>query len=202
MLGKTHMTVGIAAALAVTQPASVSEMILAVGIGGLGALISDIDVGTSASHKDADKITGLSVAVIALALFLDKFFHTGIIKRVIYSSGYGKMIFGILLFVGICAFGKEQPHRSFMHSILALILLSCAVGVIWKNAVIYFAVGFISHLATDIFNKRRVRLLYPLKGGVSLGWFHAYGLANTILFVMGSVVAGLESVFFVIRMLQ
>ena len=103
MLGKTHMTVGIAAALAVTQPASVSEMILAVGIGGLGALISDIDVGTSASHKDADKITGLSVAVIALALFLDKFFHTGIINRVIYSSGYGKMIFGILLFVGICA---------------------------------------------------------------------------------------------------
>lgn len=72
------MTVGIAAALAVTQPASVSEMILAVGIGGLGALISDIDVGTSASHKDADKITGLSVAVIALALFLDKFFIRGL----------------------------------------------------------------------------------------------------------------------------
>ena len=78
MLGKTHMTVGIAAALAVTQPASVSEMILAVGIGGLGALISDIDVGTSASHKDADKITGLSVAVITLPCFWTSFFIRGL----------------------------------------------------------------------------------------------------------------------------
>ena len=35
MLGKTHMAVGIAATLAITQPSGVSELVLAVGAGSL-----------------------------------------------------------------------------------------------------------------------------------------------------------------------
>ena len=192
MLGKTHMAVGIAATLAITQPSGISELVLAVGAGSLGALISDIDVGTSNSHRDADKITALSVVVVLAVFALDYFCNTQIIERIIGSSGYLRIIAGWLLFIGICAFGKEQPHRSFMHSFLALILLSFALGLIWEKAVIYFAVGFLSHLATDIFNKKKVRLLYPLKGGVSLGLFHAYGLANDIFFAVGSIVAVIE----------
>lgn len=192
MLGKTHMAVGIAATLAITQPSGISELVLAVGTGSLGALISDIDVGTSNSHRDADKITVLSVVVVLAVFALDYFCNTQIIERIIGSSGYLRIITGLLLFIGICAFGKEQPHRSFMHSFLALILLSFALGLIWEKAVIYFAVGFLSHLATDIFNKKKVRLLYPLKGGVSLGLFHAYGLANDIFFAVGSIIAVIE----------
>lgn len=192
MLGKTHMAVGIAATLAITLPSGISELVLAVGAGSLGALISDIDVGTSNSHRDADKITALSVVVVLAVFALDYFCNTQIIERIIGSSGYLRIIAGLLLFIGICAFGKEQPHRSFMHSFLALILLSFALGLIWEKAVIYFAVGFLSHLATDIFNKKKVRLLYPLKGGVSLGLFHAYGLANDIFFAVGSIVAVIE----------
>lgn len=192
MLGKTHMAVGIAATLAITQPSGISELLLAVGAGSLGALISDIDVGTSNSHRDADKITALSVVVVLAVFALDYFCNTQIIERIIGSSGYLRIIAGLLLFIGICAFGKEQPHRSFMHSFLALILLSFALGLIWEKTVIYFAVGFLSHLATDIFNKKKVRLLYPLKGGVSLGLFHAYGLANDIFFAVGSIVAVIE----------
>lgn len=192
MLGKTHMAVGIAATLAITQPSGVSELVLAVGAGSLGALISDIDVGTSNSHRDADKITALSVVVVLAVFAMDYFCNTQIIERIIGSSGYLRIIAGLLMFIGICAFGKEQPHRSFMHSFLALILLSFALGLIWEKAVIYFAVGFLSHLATDIFNKKKVRLLYPLKGGVSLGLFHAYGLANDIFFAVGSIIAVIE----------
>lgn len=192
MLGKTHMAVGIAATLAITQPSGVSELVLAVGAGSLGALISDIDVGTSNSHRDVDKITALSVVVVLAVFAMDYFCNTQIIERIIGSSGYLRIIAGLLLFIGICAFGKEQPHRSFMHSFLALILLSFALGLIWEKAVIYFAVGFLSHLATDIFNKKKVRLLYPLKGGVSLGLFHAYGLANDIFFAVGSIIAVIE----------
>ena len=192
MLGKTHMAVGIAATLAITQPSGVSELVLAVGAGSLGALISDIDVGTSNSHRDADKITALSVVVVLAVFAMDYFCNTQIIERIIGSSRYLRIIAVLLLFIGICAFGKEQPHRSFMHSFLALILLSFALGLIWEKAVIYFAVGFLSHLATDIFNKKKVRLLYPMKGGVSLGLFHAYGLANDIFFAIGSIVAIIE----------
>lgn len=186
------MAVGIAATLAITQPSGVSELVLAVGAGSLGALISDIDVGTSNSHRDADKITALSVVVVLAVFAMDYFCNTQIIERIIGSSGYLRIIAGLLLFIGICAFGKEQPHRSFMHSFLALILLSFALGLIWEKAVIYFAIGFLSHIATDIFNKKKVRLLYPMKGGVSLGLFHAYGLANDIFFAIGSIVAIIE----------
>lgn len=199
MLGKTHMVVGIAATLVVTQPAAITEMILAVGGGALGALISDIDVGTSKFHRDANIVTVLSAVVVLAVVALDYFFNTGIADKVVRSSGYGRIVVGILLFIGICAFGKEQPHRSFMHSFLALVLLCFAIGLVWEKAVIYFAVGFISHLATDILNKKKVRLLYPLKGGISLGLFHAHGLADTLFFLVGSTVSVLEIVLFGVR---
>lgn len=202
MLGKTHMAVGIAATMAVTQPITITEMILAVGGGALGALISDIDVGTSESHCDADKITMLSVIVVLAVFALDYFLSAGIIRRVVSSSGYGRFAAGAFLFIGVCAFGKEQPHRSFMHSFLALVLLCFAVGLIWEKAVLYFAVGFISHLVTDIFNRKKVRLLYPLKGGISLGLFHAHGLANNIFFGVGSAIAVLEIALFVVRLFR
>ena len=200
MLGKTHMVIGMAATMAVTQPETIPEMILAVGVGALGALISDIDVGTSDSHRDADKITVISIAIVLAALAADHFFHAGIIDRVVRSSGYLRVIGGVLLFIGICAFGKEQPHRSFMHSFLALILLCFAIGLVWKPMVLCFAVGFLSHLATDIFNRKRVRLLYPLEGGVALGLFHAHGAANQVFFMAGCLATAIEVLLFVLRL--
>ena len=188
MLGKTHLAIGIAVTMAVTQPANISELILAVGVGGLGALISDIDVGTSESHKDADKITILSIIVIVGVLAVDYFFNTGIVERMVRNSGYGRITVGIFLFIGICAFGKEQPHRSFMHSFLALALLDFAIGLVWEKTVIYFSVGFLSHLATDVFNKKRVRLLYPL--------------ANQIFFMAGSAIAVLEIGLFAVKIFR
>lgn len=200
MLGKTHLAVGVAATMAVIHPTDISELILSIGVGGLGALISDIDVGTSASHREADKITMLSVIVVLGVLASDYFIHTGMMEQVIRNSGYGRIVMGLLFFVGICGFGKEQPHRSFMHSFLAGVLLCIAVGMIWEKAVVYFAVGYLSHLATDIFNKKKVRLFYPMKGGVSLGLFHAYGLANHIFFMAASAVVVVELLIFMKNM--
>lgn len=202
MLRKTHMVIGIASAMMFTKPATIPDLILAGGGGVLGALISDIDVGTSDSHREADKITMISVVVVAGVFVLDCFFHTGIINRLLQNSGYGRILMGTLLFIGICAFGKEQPHRSFMHSFLALGLLCFAIGLIWEKMVIYFAVGFISHLALDILNKKRVRLFYPVKGGVSLGLFRADGVANNVLFKLGSVVVAVELIAFVMQLFR
>lgn len=199
MLGKTHMTVGIAVTMAVTQPETITELLLAAGVGAVGALISDIDVGTSESHREADKITMISAVVLLIVLVLDCFFQTGIIRRIVQSSGYARMAAGTLLFIGTCAFGKEQPHRSFMHSFLALALLSFAVALVWEKAAVYFAVGFLSHLALDIFNKKKVRLWYPLKGGAALGLCRANSLVNRVLFVIGSAAAAAETALCVLR---
>lgn len=192
MLGKTHMAVGIAGTLAVTKPQNLKELILAVGIGAFGSVISDIDSGTSESHREADKIELLSFFTIAAVLGLDYYYHTEIVKTVIQSSGYGRIVCGILMFIIICCFGKEQPHRSFMHSFLALALLEAAIALIWKEAMLYFAVGFLSHLAVDLFNKRKVRIFYPRKPGVSLGLFRSDGFMNDMFFLGGGLVAFME----------
>lgn len=189
MLGKTHLAVGIATSLAVTQPDSPQELILAMGIGGLGSLIPDIDVGTSESHRDADKIVILSCVLAFAAYMIDKMCSFDIVSRIVNNSGYYRIVLGMAMFIGICAFGKEQPHRSFMHSLLALILLSVAVGFIHFSMIPYFAAGFLSHLLTDALNYKKVRVLFPLKGGVALKLFHAHGLANNVLLLFGVVLS-------------
>lgn len=199
MLGKTHMMVGTAAVLAVTRPDTVSGIVTAAGVGALGALISDIDVGTSASHKDADKVIQLTLIVTALAVIADFVGNLGLIQRIMSNSGITRIIIGWLMFIGICAFGKEQPHRSFMHSLLALVLLSFSIGLIYVPIVPYFAVGFLSHIATDIFNKRKLRLLYPLKGGVSFNLFRANGTANSLFFAAGCIVTAVELVLLLLN---
>lgn len=192
------MMVGIAATLTVTQPRSITELILAAGAGSVGALISDIDVGTSNSHKDADKITFLTIATVGAVLLLDHFCDTGIVQRMMSDSGVLRMVSGCLIFVLACAFGKEQPHRSFMHSFLALLILDFALGMILPAIVPYFTVGFLSHLAIDLFNMKKVRLLYPMKDGVCLGLCHAKGVVNNACFALGCAVSVLEAalVFF------
>ena len=74
MTGKTHAAVGLGTVLAVTQPSTVSGLVLAAGTGMLGALISDIDVGTSKSHKDADRITLIAVLLVAAEIALNYFY--------------------------------------------------------------------------------------------------------------------------------
>ena len=64
------MMIGIAATLTVTQPKSITELLLATGAGTVGALISDIDVGTSHSHKDADKVTLITAATVGAVLLI------------------------------------------------------------------------------------------------------------------------------------
>ena len=97
------MAVGIATTLAVLPPENTRQLLLEVGAGAVGALISDIDVGTSESHRDADKITYLTLGVIAAVIALDHFMNTGIVFRIRQSAGTMKLILGILMFVGICA---------------------------------------------------------------------------------------------------
>ncbi len=202
LLGKTHMVIGIAASLAVTHPRNISEIILAVGGGALGALISDIDIETSASRQYADKITMFSLLAVLTVIVLDKFFNIEVINKIMRGSNYERIIIGIFLFMGVCAFGREKPHRTFMHSFLAMLLLSIAINFIWKKVVIYFVVGFLSHLIIDIFNKRKVQIFYPFKEKIALGWFCADGLANNVFFIVGSVVIAAEIVLFIIRFIN
>ena len=112
-----------------------------------------------------------------------------------------QIVAGCLLFLIVCIFGKEQPHRSFMHSFLALILLDSAIALVFPKLISYFTIGFLSHLILDSLNKKRLRLLYPLKDGFCIGLFSADGLVNRIFYMAGCAAAGVETVIFLIRMI-
>lgn len=71
MLGRTHFFIGTAAALAVLQPQTVPALVAGAGAAAIGGLISDIDVGTSQAHRDADKITTATVAVAVLTILAE-----------------------------------------------------------------------------------------------------------------------------------
>lgn len=87
MLGKTHMAVGTAAGLLIMQPQNITELILGTGAAMIGSVISDIDIGTSDSHKEADKIIGFTVFTVIAIILMDSVWHLGIWQRLLnYTS--------------------------------------------------------------------------------------------------------------------
>ena len=127
MLGRTHFFIGTAAALAVLQPQTVPALVAGAGAAAIGGLISDIDVGTSQAHRDADKIITATVAVAVLTILAEYKLNLGIYRRLTSDSSVLRLLTGTAAFLLICAYGKQQPHRSFMHSFAALALLTALV---------------------------------------------------------------------------
>ncbi len=199
MLGHTHMAVGIAASLAIVPPKSLPELIAGIGAGALGGLICDIDVGTSKSHQRADLITMLSAVIVAAVLVGDWLFHIGIQEKLMTNETFVQMFTPTILFICICAYGKGTHHRTFMHSLTALVLLTACVGVALPSAAPYFGIGFLSHVGIDLLNKKKVRLFYPSKYGVCFRLCSSKGLVNKILFYSGTLLSGMLIVLSVYR---
>ena len=103
------------------------------------------------------------------------------------NSNIARVIIGSLAFLVICAFGKEQPHRSFMHSFLALAMLSICVYIIFPDMTPYFMVGFMSHMFIDVFNRKREKFFWPVGKGFCLHWCSANGIVNKILFYLSTM---------------
>lgn len=191
MLGHTHTAVGIAAALAVVPPKSMPELLVGIGAGALGGLICDIDVGTSKSHKRADLITMFAAVIVAAVIAADYFFHVGIRDILMTNETFAQMFFPAVVFIGICAYGKGTHHRTFMHSLVGMVLLTTCIGVALPIAAPYFGIGFLSHIIIDLFNKKKVWLLWPSSKGVCFKLCSSKGLVNKILFYAGTFVSGI-----------
>lgn len=166
MLGRTHFFIGTAAALAVLQPQTVPALVAGAGAAAIGGLISDIDVGTSQAHRDADKIITETVAVAVLTILAEYKLNLGIYRRLTSDSSVLRLLAGTAAFLLICAYGKQQPHRSFMHSFAALALLTACVDIIYPDASAYFAVGFLSHLVLDFFQPETGKAVLALEEGI------------------------------------
>ena len=182
MLGKTHFSVGMAAGLIACRPQSLSMLVAGTAIAGFGGIISDIDVGTSGAYNKVDRIIGLAIGTVTGIVIADAVFHIGIYDRLMADSNIARIITGVLAFLCICIFGMKQPHRSFMHSILALLGLSFFVYMIFPDVAPYFSIGFASHMVIDALNGKREKIFWPVGKGFALRMCSSDGLVNNLLF--------------------
>jgi inner membrane protein len=151
-----------------------------------GSLVCDIDCDSPRERQDASRQRILAVLITAAALIADKLSDAGMCRSLAQSGSY-LWCAGIAGFVMTLAFANVSAHRGFSHSLTALALETFCVYLIFPQCALPFAAAFISHILLDMTNKKRVRLFYPAKKGVSLGLFYADRLANRVCEIAGTV---------------
>lgn len=162
MLGKTHITIGMAAALAITQPATAPELVCAVAGGGLGGWISDVDVRENPNAIDLAKSLPAIAVVLGASCALDKLGGLGVINSI--TAGWGPAtVVGVGLFVVLTLIGMTRPHRTFTHSLLCCVLWGLSVTLVNAGLGAAFSVGLASHIILDLFNMTGEQLFFPLK---------------------------------------
>lgn len=184
MMGNTHLAMGIAAALAAMAPDTYSGCLTAVIGGAVGGVLADIDILDNDNQGEGVGVHFMAVAITVLALAIDYFFRLGVCD---YFIGCDKdlLIRALGVFIGLCVFGVLSGHRKFTHSIIAMAAFTFTVKAIYQPLALPFLAGYTSHIALDLLNKRKIRLLYPLKWGVCFDLCYAGKTANKILMIIG-----------------
>ncbi len=198
MQGKTHIAGATATAMLITQPHTIGELLLCVGVSAVGGAICDIDVDSSIGSKKLKQISGFGIVVVLIlivALLTGKTEFSAVFTK---ENSVMRAVFGVALMFILCWFGRKQPHRTFMHSILGVVTISLASYLIFTEVWIYMAIGMISHILLDLLNKKKIMLLYPLKKPkFAFGICHADSTLNTVLFYVFSVATVLEFIYYV-----
>jgi len=186
VLAKAHITAGMAAAITIMAPGSIPEALPVITGASLGCLICDLDCDSPAEKKDSSHWRVVMFAVAAAALFEDHHIDAGM-WRTLAQSGTYLWCAGAAGFALTCAFASISSHRGFSHSLTALMLEAFSLWLVFPSAAIPFVIAFASHVMLDLTNRKPVRILYPAKKGVCLGWFFADRLANKVCAAAGSV---------------
>lgn len=186
MRTRTHAVVANTLALAALNPSNLKELGICMVMATIGGTVCDLDVRTSESHKKVDILITLTLSLLLIGYYIDYKNNYGI-SSMIMNSNYYISILGLILFMIICFIGMHKPHRSFLHSLLCLTLFSGILLICFDNIYLPFLIGFISHIVLDIFNKRGVRILYPLKKGFALGLCRYDSKVDDIIFTVSTV---------------
>lgn len=187
-MGKTHFAVGIATSLAVVQPKSFNECMVAVIGGAVGGVLADNDILDNGYQTGASSGQLLALGTAAISVVLDFFLGLGICQVIADKPILpiiGGIGFIILYIIGFCS-----NHRTFTHSFLALILYTIAVMLIYVPLAIPLAAAYLSHLLLDILNKKNIRILYPLDFGICFKMCYANKTANKVFMYVGFAVSG------------
>jgi uncharacterized membrane-anchored protein YitT (DUF2179 family)/membrane-bound metal-dependent hydrolase YbcI (DUF457 family) len=174
MSGKTHLAMGVASALVIIRPMTLSDLIVCTGAAIIGSLICDIDIKTSNSRSAFNTILGIIVILSIIEGYINYRFNFSIMTMILEESNMYRLLSGIAVFIVTCIVCKEFPHRTFTHSALGVLLFSLIVFYIFPDMMMPFAVAMVSHIVLDMMNKKAVptaaavRELAILTGAVAI----------------------------------
>ena len=185
MMSKTHLSVGLAAALAVAPPTNEGLYYALIG-GSIGSMICDIDRSSEGTVRDSG-VTWLITAVIMIAAYLKQsiFSGSGITYRDLLSNPW--QLISLAFLVGLLLFAINGAHRGFSHSFMMFFCSFFFMFFLCRRASLFYAVAFLTHIFLDILNKRPVRIFYPAKKGFCLYWCYCDGTVNQLLLACGSI---------------
>ena len=187
MQGKTHAAIGVATALLIMQPKTINELALGTGVAIIGSLLPDVDTSRSKAARAVSKLVlAIGVGLVAFLCF-GKYIKLD--NTMIGSDNIGNIIGGACILLGVSIIGYFQPHRGFMHSLVALMLTSIGVEIMAPQLLVYYVIGFASHLVLDVTNYKGEQLLWPIQAPISLQLCKSDGVANTILCVIGPMLS-------------
>lgn len=186
MSGTTHILLGTAATICVTQPTTKTELIAATLVGALGSMIADIDT-------DNSKIsTFFRSGLFLLILFGYLQLHYGVVD---VSSIYQYMetqfalpqMIGCFVFLLLLLLGTFTKHRHVTHSIEYTLLLCVCMYFIQPSFVLPLAIGLLSHIVLDLLNYKKVRLSLLFKLEFAFKICASDGAINTLLTTVGLI---------------
>ncbi|MDS0527891.1 metal-dependent hydrolase [Clostridium sp. SHJSY1] len=185
MTGKTHMSVGVGAATVLLPTNDMKTIFGGTALALIGSLIVDIDTEKSGGSVMLKEAAAGAVILVALGIILNDRYKINILKYIIGNKNLNDMLPALGILTLALIIGKFSSHRSFMHSIVGVIAFTVPAYMLFGEVFCkWFFVGYVSHIAIDMFNKKGVRLFYPLKSGVCLDMCKADGMADKALFFM------------------
>lgn len=191
MMSKTHISVGLTAALA-AAPATSEGLYYALMGGALGSVICDID--RNAENPSRDNRQGWGIAG---TIFFGAFLHETIMDWRTFGEKYlldrPDRLICIAVLLGLILFAIHDSHRGFSHSFLMLFASAVPIYIISRQTCLFYIIAFLTHMLLDLMNKRPVKIFYPLKG-FCLNLCYCDGLMNRILLLAGT--AGVAALIF------
>ncbi len=162
MTGKTHIAIGISAALTISIGQPIENQVFLVLASAIGSLIPDLD---HPRGKLNQKLLLVSSNFCRILFYISLGVVSIYLSHIIDNNTL-KLLGIILILIGI------SSHRSFTHSIVGFLASASIVKVAtisYGLSSIYsgFVIGYGLHLIADFFNPKGIQLFYPLNMNVA-----------------------------------
>lgn len=162
MTGKTHIAIGVTAALIISAKQPIESQILLMTTAAIGSLLPDLDHPKAKLNQKLLLFKNSLYKTIFYSILGGLFLYIYYIKDIKYFLflGIGSLLISV------------SSHRGFTHSILGFLSYSFLIKLIAKeynlvNVDTGFIIGYLLHLVADFFTYKGIKLFYPLNINVS-----------------------------------